>query len=99
MLDTDTAYADLVYLNGQVITMEENQPLAEAVAVKWDRIMSAGSNRAIQNLAGPDTPVKDLKGQTMLPGLIAIPAAVQLTALPVYFISKWLYGKRLALTS
>jgi predicted amidohydrolase YtcJ len=67
---TETFAADVVYTNAQVVTMEEDQPTAEAVATKWDKIIAVGSNASIQSLAGPDTQTVDLGNRTMLPGLI-----------------------------
>lgn len=69
-MNSDAFHADVIYLNAQVITMEDIQPSAEAVATKWDRIMAVGSNSSIQKLAGPNTQKVDLGGKTMLPGLI-----------------------------
>jgi predicted amidohydrolase YtcJ len=63
-------YPDQVFLNGQVITMDESRPAAKAVAVKWDRIAAVGSNQEILNLAGPDTQKVDFAGKTVMPGFI-----------------------------
>ena len=63
-------YPDRVFLNGQVITMNESRPAAEAVAVKWDRIAAVGSNQEILNLTGPETQKVDLAGKTLMPGFI-----------------------------
>ncbi len=70
MAQPNTFSPDTVYFNGQVITMDESQPQAEAVATKWDRIASVGSNQAILKLAGPSTEKVDLAGKTLLPGFI-----------------------------
>lgn len=69
-MSSEALFADVIYLNAKVITMEDTQPSAEAVATKWDRIMAVGYNLSIQKLAGPNTKVVDLAGKTMLPGLI-----------------------------
>ena len=60
---------DRIYVNGTVITMNGAQ-IVEAVAVRGDRIVGAGSNADIRKMAGSGTVVVDLKGKTMLPGLI-----------------------------
>ncbi len=70
MAQPNTFSPDTVYFNGQVITMDESKPQAEAVATKWDRIASVGSNQAILKLAGPSTEKVDLAGKTLLPGFI-----------------------------
>ena len=61
---------DLIYYNAQVITMDTANPLAEAVAIKRNKIMAVGSNEALLELrrAGCGTSAKDLQGLTILPG-------------------------------
>jgi predicted amidohydrolase YtcJ len=61
--------ADLIITNGKVVTVDKNFSIAEAVAVKDGKIISVGSNGAINKLAGKETEVLDLKGKTMLPGI------------------------------
>jgi len=61
--------ADLVFKNGNIYTVNERQPRAEAVAVKSDRIIFVGSNREAQNYVGKNTRVIDLGGRTMVPGM------------------------------
>ncbi len=61
--------ADLVFKNGNIYTVNERQPTAEAVAVKGDRIIFVGSNRETQNYVGKNTRVVDLNGKTLVPGM------------------------------
>jgi predicted amidohydrolase YtcJ len=61
--------ADLVFINGNVYTANGSQPHAEAIAVKGDRIVFAGSNAEVKQYRGPQTRVIDLRGATVLPGL------------------------------
>ncbi|HEV7682077.1 MAG TPA: amidohydrolase [Pyrinomonadaceae bacterium] len=61
--------ADLVFKNGNIYTVNQQQPMAEAVAVKGDRIIFVGSNRVAQNYVGKNTRVIDLGGKTMVPGM------------------------------
>jgi predicted amidohydrolase YtcJ len=61
---------DLVIVNAQVLTMDDSQPHAQAVAVSQDRILSVGNNDEIRGLAGQDTQVIDGQGLTLLPGFI-----------------------------
>jgi len=63
-------FADAIYINATVITVNDKQPTAEAVAVKGGKILAVGDRRAISALKGPTTQVFDLKGQTMVPGFI-----------------------------
>ncbi|MEM3703960.1 MAG: amidohydrolase, partial [Candidatus Bathyarchaeia archaeon] len=61
---------DLVLLNGKVVTVDEDFTIAEAVAVKNDKIVAVGKNKDIRKLIGRNTKVIDLKGATVLPGII-----------------------------
>ncbi len=62
--------ADLVLWNATVLTMEEDQPEAQGVAVRGDRIVAVGSNAEVRGYAGPDTTLLDLEGKVLLPGFI-----------------------------
>ncbi len=62
--------ADLVLRNGNVTTVDEDQPRAEAVAITADRITAVGSNAEIAAYIGDGTEVIDLAGSTAIPGLI-----------------------------
>ncbi len=64
------APADLVLLGGNVVTVDERQPRAEAVAIRGDRILAVGSNADIHEFIGADTEIVELDGQTAIPGLI-----------------------------
>lgn len=61
--------ADVVFLNGKVVTVDPAQPRATAVAVLGDRIVAVGDDATIRAEAGPGTRVVDLAGRTLLPGL------------------------------
>ena len=60
--------ADMVVVNAQVITVDEERPRAEAFAVKSGKIMAVGKNDKIKNMIGAQTKVIDAKGRTVLPG-------------------------------
>src|SRR5687768_8571535 len=60
--------ADIVFKNGNVYTVDDKKPRAEAIAVAKDRIVFVGSNADAQKFVGPQTRVVDLKGSTVLPG-------------------------------
>jgi predicted amidohydrolase YtcJ len=62
-------YAEKVFINGNIITMNPAQPRAEAVAVFGDRIIAVGSNSDMQTIINADTKVINLEGKTMIPGL------------------------------
>ena len=61
---------DLVLLNGKVITVDERFSLAQALAVRGDRLVAVGSNSDVARLAGPNTRRIDLRGRSVIPGLI-----------------------------
>lgn len=62
--------ADLLLLNGTVITMDTNQPTAEAVAVKQGKIFAVGTTDGMRGYIGPKTQVIELNGDMVIPGLI-----------------------------
>ncbi len=62
------AGADIVFKNGNVYTVDEKQPRAQAIAVTKDRIVFVGSNAGAQKFVGAKTRVVDLRGNTVLPG-------------------------------
>ena len=64
------AWADTIFVNGDVITINPKQPLAQAVAIKGDRILAVGSAQALALLVGPNTQRIDLQGAALLPGFI-----------------------------
>src|SRR5436309_13987095 len=61
---------DLVLSNGKIITVDERFSIAQAVAIRGDRIVAVGTNSEIVRLAGPNTRRIDLAGRSVIPGLI-----------------------------
>ena len=61
---------DLILRNGKVITVDINDTLAQAIAVKDGKIQAVGSNETIDALKGAGTQVVDLNGRALTPGLI-----------------------------
>ncbi|MGC8811446.1 MAG: amidohydrolase [bacterium] len=62
--------ADIVFLNGNIITMNNQQPRAQALAIKGEKIFWVGADEEVKQTIGPQTLVKDLKGMTVIPGFI-----------------------------
>ncbi|AWB33381.1 amidohydrolase [Orrella marina] len=62
--------ADQIWSGGPVLTMNDAQPVAQAVAVIDGRILAVGSNEALQKHRGEQTQMMDLNGQAMLPGFV-----------------------------
>ncbi len=62
--------AQLIYHSGNIITIDDAKPKAEAVAVSEGKILAVGSNQEILGLKGSETHLLDLRGSTMLPGFV-----------------------------
>ncbi|WP_423200259.1 MULTISPECIES: amidohydrolase [unclassified Cupriavidus] len=62
--------ADTVYLNGKIVTVDPAFSIAQAVAVKDGKFIGVGSSEDMRKLAGTTTRVVDLKGQTVIPGMM-----------------------------
>ncbi|TRO49059.1 amidohydrolase, partial [Candidatus Bathyarchaeota archaeon] len=62
--------ADLLLLNGIVMTVDREFNVVEAVAVKYGKIIATGTTSEIEGLKGKETEVIDLEGRPVLPGLI-----------------------------
>ena len=73
MLSDSSALAQLpdqIFHHGKIVTVDERFSIAEALAVRGDRIQAVGSNDDVLKLAGPQTKLIDLKGRTVIPGLM-----------------------------
>ena len=64
------AAPDLILTNGKIITVDERFTIAQAVAVRGDRVVAVGASPEISQLAGPGTRRIDLRGKAVVPGLI-----------------------------
>lgn len=62
--------ADLVLINGKIVTMDDQFPEVQAAAVKNDRIFALGSNEEIREFIGRTTNIIDLDGKLAIPGFI-----------------------------
>ena len=58
------------YVNGTILTMEEDALYAEAVCVEDGRIKAVGTEKEILKLKKEEDEIVDLEGKTMLPGFI-----------------------------
>lgn len=63
-------YADKIFINATIYTMNANQPTAESVAVANGKIIYVGDKDEALELQGEKTEVVDLQGGTMTPGFI-----------------------------
>ncbi|WP_341235698.1 amidohydrolase [uncultured Sulfitobacter sp.] len=62
--------ADIIIQNGALITFDEDQPAATALAVVGNKIAAVGTDAQVSPLIGPETRVIDARGGTVLPGFI-----------------------------
>ena len=61
--------ADLVFKNGNIYTVNERRPRAQAIAIKGSKIIFVGSNAGARKYEGRSTRVVDLRGKTVVPGM------------------------------
>ena len=64
------AYADMVLYNGQILTVDDDFTIVEAVAIRDGEFLARGSNQRIRAMAGPNTRQINLAGKTVIPGFI-----------------------------
>jgi predicted amidohydrolase YtcJ len=62
--------ADTIYHGGPIITIDDANPRAEAVAIKDGKIIAAGKKDEVLKTKGDVTKLVDLAGKTMLPGFV-----------------------------
>src|SRR2546426_4119707 len=62
--------ADLVVLNGKIVTVNPQSSIVEAAAVREGRFVAVGANSKVKKLVGDRTRVIDARGKTVVPGLI-----------------------------
>src|SRR2546421_10059436 len=65
--DTAVPAADIVLLNGQIITVDAKDSIAQAVAILGGKIVAVGSNDVVKSHVGASTRVIDLQGRTATP--------------------------------
>ena len=69
-LSSTESTPDVIYHNATIITMDPDQPQAQAIAIKGDMILAVGSNRQVKSIAGPETRLVDLGRAVIVPGFI-----------------------------
>ena len=62
--------AEKIYINARVLTVDQNNSVAQSVAVSGDKILAVGTNADVLKLKSNTTQVIDLKGKTLIPGFI-----------------------------
>lgn len=62
--------ADVIFFGGDIVTVNDLQPTAEAVAVKGGKIVFVGEKKTAFAWKGNETKLVDLQGKTLMPGFI-----------------------------
>lgn len=62
--------ADIILVNGKIVTVDDRFTIAQALAIKGGRVVAVGRTEDIRALAGSSTKVIDVAGRTVIPGLI-----------------------------
>ena len=69
-------YAETIFVNGKIVSMDDYSAstsagtVYQAVAVKGEKIIKLGTSAEVRVLEGPNTQILDLKGRTLIPGII-----------------------------
>ena len=62
--------ANVIYTGGDIITINDSQPTAEALAVRDGKIIAVGTKADVDKYKGGSTKTVNLEGKTLLPGFI-----------------------------
>jgi predicted amidohydrolase YtcJ len=62
--------ADHILVNGKIVTVDNEFQVAQALAIRGERILAVGTNEEVRAAASSDAKVTDLAGKTVIPGLI-----------------------------
>src|SRR5438105_10872727 len=63
-----TLAADVIFIDGEVITLNPVKARARAFALRGGRFVTVGSNGEVEQVAGPQTRRVSLAGKTVIPG-------------------------------
>ena len=72
-MERNTQHADTIFHNGKMLPVADDS-VQQAVAVHGERILAVGSDGEVLALAGPGTKQVDLRGRTLIPGIVDIHA-------------------------
>jgi predicted amidohydrolase YtcJ len=64
------AAPELILFRGRILTVDSSNRVAEAIAIRGERIVAVGTTADVRRLAGRSTRIVDLRGRTVTPGLI-----------------------------
>jgi predicted amidohydrolase YtcJ len=63
-------YPELILHNGTIVTADDKETIAEAVAIRDGKFLAVGGNAEVLRFAGPETKRIDLQGKSVVPGFI-----------------------------
>ena len=87
MVATNAGGADTVLHNGKVLTVDFQDSIQQAVAIRGKRIVAVGRDSDVLHLAGPNAKLIDLRGRTVIPGIVDIHAHMDREGLKSIFPS------------
>ena len=70
------SYPDMILHNGKIATMDDKTTssnpgtIVQALAIREGKVLAGGTNQRMLSLKGPETKIVDLKGRTVVPGII-----------------------------
>ncbi len=67
---TESIYADVIFINGNIYTVDSLKPSASVLAVSNHRIIGLGDNNIIDEFKNADTKIIDLENSFVMPGFI-----------------------------
>ncbi|KLO02496.1 hypothetical protein ABN09_09155, partial [Morganella morganii] len=62
-------FASKIFINGDIHTLDRENPVAQAVAVRDGKFIAVGTNDEVMQFRNEETEIIDLKGQVIIPGL------------------------------
>ncbi len=69
LLSCSSDHAEVIYINAQIHTMDDDLPLASALAIRDGKFLRVGHDQDVMEYAGSKTKIIDLEGKTIIPGL------------------------------
>jgi len=96
LISTPLFAVDLIFFGGDILTMDDNQPVVKAIAIEDGRIRAIGTKEKIIKLRSWRTKIVNLQGKTLMPGLIEAHCHPIATAIlsQVVDISGFIYNSR-----
>ncbi|MEH6559253.1 MAG: amidohydrolase [Oceanicoccus sp.] len=77
----DAVASTTIFVNADIVTVDDNKPTAQALAVRDGRVLAVGSRQDVELAAGEGAEIRDMQGKTIVPGLIDAHGHISLTAL------------------